>query len=679
LIAQEIQHDVTITLKLIQVHVMDEEGRPVKDLTKEDFVLFDNGKEQIVTDFERYFLTEKEPEAKELLTDVAATEPADSGSSTSQMNRKFFLLIDLDRVSFPNIRRSKEMVLHFLDTQLHPTDEVGLFTVSKISGLRLHQYPTTDHSKAKDFIASFKSLGSGRPVGEGVSFVDEPIGSHSLTRRMGGREDAERTEQTETFEASNFPNLVNRLDATGTINVLFAIKKMAKALQYIPGNKYVIFLSEGYETSFARDWWFRDNFEEMAQILATSSVPVYAVNPNPGNNELGRNPAGDTALAYLSEVSGGKHFDDIRRYEDISEQIQTLTGNYYVLGYYISEAWDGKFHKIEVDVKREGCQVFAQSGYYSPVPFKKLSETEKMFQLIDLALGEGEYSHKVLDFPLMTLPTEIDGQSHAVLFAEAPLGEMAEIIGGGVKVITLLFDENSTIVESIRSEMDLNSVTAQKVNFFTAAPLEPGSYNCSLVIRNMETGAGAVASAPVFIPGPRDKDFQILPPLLFKEDRQAFFLKDYGFRRSQEKPDLFSLSDIFLVDSAHFVPYMGDTLPQNSYVWASIRCAIPSGMDSDIELSAALFDNSVLKEIPVSLEVIREEEEAGIKAAFVRFRIPEAETGEYTLIFKAKHLASGATSHIRRDYLIEDVDRKTAIREFLSIPIPEMKGNRAYR
>jgi hypothetical protein len=256
---------------------------------------------------------------------------------------------------------------------------------------------------------------------------------------------------------------------------------------------------------------------------------------------------------------------------------------------------------------------------------------------------------------------------------------MTEIIKDDVEVFTLIFDEDSTIVESVRSEMDLNSVSAQKVNFFTAVPLEPGSYNCSLVIRNMETGVGAVAASPVFIPGPREKGFQILPPLLFKEDKQAFFLKDYGFKRSKEKPDLFSLSDIFLVDSAHFVPYMGDSLPTNMYVWASIRCAIPSGMDSDIELSAAIFDNSVLKEIPISLDMIREEEEAGIKTAFVRFKIPELETDEYALIFKAKHLASGATSHIRRDYLIEDVNRKTAIWESLSIPIPEMKVNRAYR
>ena len=48
----------------------------------------------------------------------------------------------------------------------------------------LHQYPTADHAKVMDFIASFKSIGSGGSGG-GISFVDEAIGSHSLTSAFG--------------------------------------------------------------------------------------------------------------------------------------------------------------------------------------------------------------------------------------------------------------------------------------------------------------------------------------------------------------------------------------------------------------------------------------------------------------------------------------------------------------
>jgi hypothetical protein len=39
-----LQHEVTVTLKLIQVTVTDKKGNPVSDLHKDEFVLYDNGK-----------------------------------------------------------------------------------------------------------------------------------------------------------------------------------------------------------------------------------------------------------------------------------------------------------------------------------------------------------------------------------------------------------------------------------------------------------------------------------------------------------------------------------------------------------------------------------------------------------------------------------------------------------
>jgi hypothetical protein len=38
-----LQYEVSVTLKLVQVFVTDKQGRPVKDLNKSDFEIFDNG------------------------------------------------------------------------------------------------------------------------------------------------------------------------------------------------------------------------------------------------------------------------------------------------------------------------------------------------------------------------------------------------------------------------------------------------------------------------------------------------------------------------------------------------------------------------------------------------------------------------------------------------------------
>ena len=51
-----LQHEVTVTLKLIQVFVTDANGKPALDLERSDFVITDNGKPQTITDFEKHVL-----------------------------------------------------------------------------------------------------------------------------------------------------------------------------------------------------------------------------------------------------------------------------------------------------------------------------------------------------------------------------------------------------------------------------------------------------------------------------------------------------------------------------------------------------------------------------------------------------------------------------------------------
>jgi hypothetical protein len=51
-----LQHEVPATLKLVQVFVTDKNGNPVVDLIKEDFQIFDKGKIQKITEFERHVL-----------------------------------------------------------------------------------------------------------------------------------------------------------------------------------------------------------------------------------------------------------------------------------------------------------------------------------------------------------------------------------------------------------------------------------------------------------------------------------------------------------------------------------------------------------------------------------------------------------------------------------------------
>ena len=51
---EDVQEEVTVTLKLVQVYVTDKKGNAITDLKQEDFELKDNGKRQRITDFEQH-------------------------------------------------------------------------------------------------------------------------------------------------------------------------------------------------------------------------------------------------------------------------------------------------------------------------------------------------------------------------------------------------------------------------------------------------------------------------------------------------------------------------------------------------------------------------------------------------------------------------------------------------
>ena len=88
----------------------------------------------------------------------------------------------------------------------------------------------------------------------------------------------------------------------------------------------------------------------MIRELSASNCKVYAMKAlsSEGAGVVGFSPdKGGTALYRLAQGTGGKYYGNMNSYEESFEDIQKVTGAYYVLGYYIDEKYDGKFHSIK--------------------------------------------------------------------------------------------------------------------------------------------------------------------------------------------------------------------------------------------------------------------------------------------------------------------------------------------
>ena len=639
---QTFQYQVTVILKLVQVYVTDNRGNPVTDLTKDEFILFDNGKLQTITDFERHIMTLpsqkiEEKAEEEVKEEKKGAEPSPTPMPLSRMNRKFLLLLDLFQTDASGITRSKTAALHFIDSQLQPTDEVGVMTYTLNQGLVLNEYLTADHQKVREAIQKIKSVPG----------------------RMYDPFEDEETEAEREYKK--------------TIALQFTrdMAEFAKSLRYIPGFKNLILFSGGisrtmlYDGNAEEDAFgipktnpaLRDAYDELSKELASSNTPVYAVNTI-GTRQLlekGGNfdELSDHSLKMLSDLSGGQYFSDVATYEAIAQKIQNVTGNYYVLGYYIDEKWDGKYHNIKVGVKRKGCDVHAQKGYFNPRPFAELSEFEKKFHLMDLALSESPYLQQPLAFPLIALPCARESESNLVLLSELPVETIKTELSGKTEMLTLIFNEENAVIDSSQGEVDFSAFSQNKIFHYSILSLSPGKYKCCVVIRNLKTGKGAVASSSVEMPESQESGLRLYAPLLLIPEKEAHYLRAQKDMKEEAAAAKVSLNKIYPFLTNKHTPVIGELEQGVPRLLAILRCSIFDIQDPEVDLTANLVDQATGEETPLSFTILSSMSQEGTDILLFEFSLPEMKPGEYTLEISAEELSTQSRSKVTHNFRVK--------------------------
>ena len=627
------QYEVTVVLKLVQVYVTDKKGNPVIDLTRDDFILYDNGKFQTITDFEKHILAQPRKSIEEKVEEkTKEAEPPSTPLPPSRMNRKFLLLLDLFQTDAPGIKRSKKAALHFIDTQLQPTDEVGIFSYTQNQGLVLNEYLTIDHQRAREAVEKIKSVPG----------------------RMYDPFEDEETEAEREFKKMRAGQFAKDM------------KELAKSLRYIPGIKHVILFSGGISRTMLYDRDAEEDalgmaktnpelrvaYEEMSKELASSNTPVYTVNTI-GTRRLleqggGTEELGDHSLRMLSDISGGEYFGDVTGYEAIAEKIQNVTSNYYVLGYYIDEKWDGKYHNIKVEVKRKGCEAFSQRGYFNPKAYTEFSEFEKRFHLMDLALSGSPYLQDPSRFPLISLPCSNQKEFNLVLISEIPVEKIKETPAGEKEMVTLVFNEENSVIDSTRGEVDFTKIPQQTIYHYSVLSLSPGRYKCRVVIRDLETGMGFVASSSATIPEDLESGLKVYPPLLLIPEKEAHYLK--AIKDSDEKTEIgtLSLNHIYPFLSNRHAPLTGELEQGTSYLLAILRCSALEISEPEVNISAYLIEKSSGEKIQLSLIILSSESKDMTDVLFLELQLPELKSSEYSLGIIAEEARTGSRSEATR-------------------------------
>jgi len=446
---EPLQYKVIVIRKLIHVIVTDRKGKPVSDLRKDEFVLFDNGQEKTITEFDNHTLSLPGEERRP--TAAAPIEKAPAPAAPL-MSRTFFILFDLVFADPGGFRLGRQAAVRLLEKDLRPGDQIGVLSFSGGRSLNVLHLPDGERTEARRAIESI-GLESLRPV---APIRPSDLGQTQITTSANA-------ESSFLGGPMSGESKVGRLVAG---NFIWAMDSLAQVLRYAPGRKVIVLYSNGLHPSYLGRGQFLqignadlgNAYQELCHKLAAANASVFSVNTEENTYLVGQVPESQKGVSSLREIAsetGGRFLGDAYAVPDHLQKIDTLTGAYYVLGYPITESWDGRYHKVKVKVTRPGYEVNAQPGYFSVKPYSAYSDLEKKIHLVDLALSEKPLSQEPVRFAMQALPWASAPPDDIRFVAEIPVGRLGDVLGPRLEAVSLVFNGLDELIDTRRVELDL--------------------------------------------------------------------------------------------------------------------------------------------------------------------------------------------------------------------------------
>ncbi len=357
---------VAVDLVRLDVVVLDEGGRPVTGLTREDFVVEEEGRHQTVESFEPVVVRGSRPATRDeppRLTGARLRAPSEG--------RCLLFFVDDIHVSPPTMARVQSALRHFLETDVREGDWVTVVAP------RQQLWWTARNAWEYGHLAGVVSRLVGQGVGDSygdwarvhaLEYGREGIGGMSAAVTGAGSSTDGGPGQFAVVGDANAPVKQDQDIAQirrRTEISLGGLQQALESLVRLRGHKALVLVSEGFLLLPKMP-----GYREAIDVARRANVAIHLVDPRGVQADQG-----GTALAMtradvegITEATGGTVFSGndpqagLRRVAERSDA-------YYLLGYQPDRPGTGE-RKVKVRVGREGLEVRARSRYYVPEPAK---------------------------------------------------------------------------------------------------------------------------------------------------------------------------------------------------------------------------------------------------------------------------------------------------------------------
>lgn len=546
--AQNGDDQVQLKARLVNIDVLvrDKKGEYVRDLTRDDFTVVENGTPQTV-EFMDPPTGASVGEATSAATPAATTTAAPQ--RTAAPPRTFVsLLLDLQTTETTQLSSVAKGTERFIRERIGDTDAVAVFRVS--NGLQMVQPFTRDKTKLLSAVSTgftpngLSTASESREVAATIKGAQDTLQSlgaaADATSVPDAKSNADAAAQVEAVVANRtleqFVKLRSLLSAQQSRPVLAALAAICEAQRGIPGKKVLVLFSEGFVTASWQDW----QVKRLVDIANRSNVAIFVIDSGGLNAELTgsgsylpSSPLDSVSGAASQEsrirASGGENvFDNVRheginRNQDFLYRVSGDTGGAflknsndvgrslqrvddelrarYTLGYYPTDsAFDGSFRKVKVTVRRPGLEVIARPGYFAiandDMPFtpdetKLLAGFDRavaspgMPVFADLAAFRTRGGRYVIPLALEVPPSKVKVEK---------AGEVRHLVIdvlGAVRASQTFVSRLGGVFDVRLDDAQLRSVQDNNIFFRQDVELDPGDYTLDLLVRDRLGGAVA--------------------------------------------------------------------------------------------------------------------------------------------------------------------------------------------
>jgi len=648
--ARPLRHDAAAIVKLIAVRVLGQDGRPVTGLRRADFTLFEDGMPRTITEFEVHAITEAGM--------TLAPEPRLSGPAAARAveatSRKLFFFLDQQGSDRAGKDKAKFAALDFLDTQVRPGDQIAVIGWYAMSGFYIREYLTSDMDRVRRAIKGLSELPPSPPemILGPPDNADVGLDFPGLERGavLAGTERSEEIAFAPTESLGLSVSVAPGTSAFQRADFILRLSEIAKVFRTIPGHKSLILFTARNMGSEAK---------RLGRLFGAAGTAVYAVN----TQDWKMGPFGtkfkfiwtDHSLKDLSAASGGRYFADINDAAGIAREVQDLTGNYYVLGYYVQDSWEGKYHKIRVEVARPGARVLVQDGFADSQPFDRMSPFEKDVQLLDL-LWSDQPSSGHLPLTIDPLIVSNGDSSQGCFLSRWQVGAGTGPPAAPVEVFVLLRDGTGATLVSRKWDIDLTSHEGKMVWAYMTQALGSGGGDLSLVVRDRLSGASCVGRVHFDVDPPAREGMVLSSPLLFEDGPSGSFLKLTTGRRENPKSkpaaDGASILSLYRLLPKEGCPIVGEVSPGTTRLLAIVPLELRPHLPEDIPILAvkAIFvSRTDGGETPLEAEIqdyVTQEGSPDILA--LALVLPDIATGEYDLEIAIEDVGMNRRASVRK-------------------------------